>query len=154
MLISAPINEFMSTVNALRLSMIGIEFAILLIALITVYFVARMVVKPIQTAVSALQNIAQGEGDLTIRLPVHGNDEITDMAEYFNETIAKIGASIRQVGVNSNTMEEIGNELASDMTETASAVNEISANIDGVKQQAMTEFRPNVDWKRAWNKNT
>ena len=153
-LISAPINEFMSTVNALRLSMIGIEFAILLIALITVYFVARMVVKPIQTTVSALQNIAQGEGDLTIRLPVHGNDEITDMAEYFNETTAKIGASIRQVGVNSNTMEEIGNELASDMTETASAVNEISANIDGVKQQAMTEFRPNVDWKRAWNKNT
>ena len=138
-IINAPSEEFMGTVNELRTSMIGIGLVILLIALLIVYFVARTVVRPILTVVSALRNIAQGEGDLTVRLPVHGNDEISDMAEYFNETIEKIGDSIRQVGVNSNTMEEIGNELASSMTETASAVNEISANIDGVKQQAMTQ---------------
>ncbi|MGP1576024.1 MAG: methyl-accepting chemotaxis protein [Treponema sp.] len=138
-IINAPKEEFMGTVNALRTSMIGIGVIILLIALVTVFFVAQAMVKPIQTAVSALQNISQGEGDLTVRLPVHGNDEITAMSEYFNETIAKIGASIQQVGVNSNDMEEIGNELASNMTETASAVNEISANIDGVKQQALTQ---------------
>ena len=138
-IIRAPVNEFMGTVNALRMSMIGIGVIILLIALVIVYFVAGMMVKPIQTAVSALRNIAQGEGDLTVRLPVTGNDEITDMSEYFNETIAKIGASIRAVGTNSHNMEEIGDELASNMTETASAVNEISANIDGVKQQAMTQ---------------
>ena len=138
-IIAAPQDEFMETVNALRISMIGIGVVILLIALVIVYFVARAVIKPIRIVVAALRNIAQGEGDLTVRLPVHGNDEITDMAEYFNETIAKIGASIQQVGVNSNTMEEIGNELASNMTETASAVHQISANIDGVKQQAMTQ---------------
>jgi len=138
-IIKAPAKEFMSTVNALRVTMLGLGAIILLAAILIVYLVARAMIKPIQTAVSALQNIAQGEGDLTVRLPVHGNDEITDMAEYFNETIEKIGASIQQVGVNSNTMEEIGNELASNMTETASAVHEISANIDGVKQQAMTQ---------------
>ena len=138
-IVKAPVNEFMGAVKTLRTSMIGIGIVILLIALVIVYLVARAMVKPIQTAVTALQDIAQGEGDLTVRLPVTGNDEITDMAEYFNETIAKIGASIQQVGVNSNTMEEIGDELASNMTETASAVNQISANIDGVKQQAMTQ---------------
>ena len=138
-IIRAPVNEFMGTINSLRLSMYVIGAIILLTALIIVFFVARAMVKPVQTVVSALQNIAQGEGDLTVRLPVHGNDEVTDLSEYFNETIAKIGASIRQVGINSNDMEEIGNELASNMTETASAVNEISANIDGVKQQAMTQ---------------
>ena len=36
-------------------------------------------------------------------------------------------------------MEDIGNELASNMTETASAIHQISANIDGVKQQALTQ---------------
>ena len=36
-------------------------------------------------------------------------------------------------------MTNIGNELASNMTETASAVHQISANIDGVKQQALTQ---------------
>ena len=138
-IIKAPEREFMGTVNTLQTSMIVIGIMILLIALVIVFFVARAIIKPINVAVSALQNIAQGEGDLTVRLPVQGNDEITDMAEYFNETIAKIGASIKQVSVNSNTMEEIGDELASNMTETASAVNQISANIDSVKQQAMTQ---------------
>ena len=138
-IIRAPVNEFLGTVNALQLSMLIIGIVILVVSLVTVYLVARTMVKPIQNAVSALRDIAQGEGDLTVRLPVHGNDEVTDLSEYFNETIKKIGASIQQVGVNSNTMEEIGNELASNMTETASAVNQISANIDGVKQQALTQ---------------
>ena len=137
--IRAPVNEFMGTINTLRNTMIGIGISVLIGALIIVYFVARTMVKPIQTTVSTLQNISQGDGDLTVRLPVGGNDEITDMSEYFNKTIDKIGTSIRTVGINSHTMEEIGNELASNMTETASAVNQISANIDGVKQQALTQ---------------
>ena len=137
--IMVPSDEFMGTVYTLRTSMILTGTIILLAAILIVYFVAHTIIKPVQTAVNALKNIAQGEGDLTVRLPVHGNDEITDMAEYFNETIEKIGTSIQQVGVNSDTMEEIGAELASNMTETASAVNQISANIDGVKQQAMTQ---------------
>ena len=138
-IISAPVEEFMGIVQTLRITMIGLGILILLLAVIIIYFVSRKIIKPIQRAVFALKNIAQGEGDLTVRLPVTGNDEITDMSEYFNETIAKIGASIQIVGTNSKIMEEVGNELAANMTETASAVNEINANIDGVKQQAMTQ---------------
>ena len=138
-IINAPVNEFMGTVNELRLEMVIIGFGVLAVSLVIVFFVARSMVKPVQTVVSALKNIAQGEGDLTVRLPVHGNDEVTDLSEYFNETIEKIGSSIKTVGANSNTMEEIGSDLASNMTETASAVNQISANIDGVKQQALTQ---------------
>ena len=137
--ISAPVNEFMGVVRSLRITMLSFGVFILLLAVIIIYFVSRRIIKPIQRAVFALKNIAQGEGDLTVRLPVIGNDEITDMSEYFNETIAKIGASVKVVGTNSKIMEEVGNELASNMTETASAVNEISVNIDGVKQQALTQ---------------
>ena len=138
-IIRAPVNEFMGTVDSLRIRMYITGIIILLIALVIIFFIARAMVQPVQKVVFALRDIAQGEGDLTVRLPIHGNDEVTDLSEYFNETIAKIGASIQAVGTSSNEMEEIGNELASNMTETASAVNEISANIDGVKQQAMTQ---------------
>ena len=138
-IIDAPEDEFMGTVRELRLEMIIIGFSILAVSLIIVFFVARTMIKPINVVVSALKDIAQGEGDLTVRLPVHGNDEVTDLSEYFNETIEKIGASIKSVGESSEDMTNIGNELASNMNETASAVNQISANIDGVKQQAMTQ---------------
>ena len=137
--IHAPENEFMGTVNALRISMFIIGGIILVIAVAVVYVIARMMVKPVETTVAALKNIAQGDGDLTVRLPVTGNDEITDLSAYFNETIAKIGTAIKIVGENSKVMENIGDSLSSDMTETASAINEISSNIDGVKQQALTQ---------------
>ena len=139
LIISAPQHEFMGTVNTLRTSMIGIGLVILLTTVIIVYLVARAIVKPINVVVTALKDIAQGEGDLTVRLPVSGNDEITDLSNYFNQTISKIGSSIRNVDKNANAMEDIGNELASNMTETASAVHQINANIDGVKQQALTQ---------------
>ena len=138
-IIFAPSDEFMGTVNELRLEMILIGFIILATSLVIVFFVARGIVKPINIVVKSLQNIAQGEGDLTVRLPVHGNDEITDLSEYFNQTIEKIGSSITTVGTSSTEMTDIGNELASNMTETASAVHQIRANIDGVKQQALTQ---------------
>ena len=138
-IIRAPVNEFMGTVNALSLSMLVLSIIILTTAVVVVFFVARAILKPIMTTVSALQNIAQGEGDLTVRLPIHGNDEITDLSEYFNETISKIGSSIKSVGDNSEVMQSIGDELSSNMTETASAINEISSNIEGVKQQALTQ---------------
>ena len=138
-ILSAPVNEFMGTVTALRASLFGIGVVIVLIALLISFFVAQAMVKPIGVTVEALKNIAQGEGDLTVRLPIHGNDEITDLSNYFNETIAKIGSSIKSVGKSSNIMQSIGDELSSNMTETASAINEITANIDGVKQQALTQ---------------
>ena len=138
-IIKAPVGEFMGTVNALRTSMLAIGGIILAIAVIVVFFVAQAMIKPVQTIVAALKDIAQGDGDLTVRLPVTGNDEVTDLSEYFNQTIAKIGTSIRMVDENTKVMEGLGESLSSDMSETASAINEISANIDSVKQQTLNQ---------------
>ena len=111
---------------------------ILIVSVLSIIITGKL--RPLTHVTSALrQVISYGKGDLTVRLPVFGNDEITEIAVSFNDTIAKIGASIQAVSTNSNMMEAIGNELASNMTETAGAVNEISANIDGVKQQAMIQ---------------
>jgi len=138
-ILSAPVNEFMGTVTALRASLFGIGVVIVLIALLISFFVAQAMVKPIGVTVEALRNIAQGDGDLTVRLPIHGNDEVTDLSQYFNQTIEKIGSSIKSVGDGSKVMQSIGDELSSNMTETASAINEISANINGVKQQTLNQ---------------
>ena len=137
--VSAPVHEFMGTVDALRNRMMLTGVTILVIIVLSMFFVAGGMIKPVNRIVAALKGIAQGEGDLTVRLPVHGNDEITDLSEYFNQTISKIGSSIQNIDKNTNVMEDIGNDLASNMSETASAVHQISANIDGVKQQALTQ---------------
>ncbi|NVP24331.1 cache domain-containing protein [Treponema phagedenis] len=103
------------------------------------FFALKTFVRPIVLTAERLKDIAQGEGDLTVRLPIQGNDEIADMSEYFNRTIDKIGSSIKSVGQNTHIMTEIGEMLATNMSETASSINQISANIDGVKEQVLEQ---------------
>ena len=138
-IIRAPIKQFMGSIDALRNKMLLIGFTILAVSLAILFVVSYNMIKPINVVVSALKEIAQGGGDLTVRLPLVGNNEVTDLSEYFNRTIEKIGTSIKIVGENSDEMTNTGSELVSNMTETASAVHEISANIDGVKKQALTQ---------------
>ena len=137
--INAPVDEFMGAVDKLKYRMWITAFIFIVIVVLLIYFFAGTIVKPVKLVVNALKEIAHGDGDLTVRLPLVGNDEITDLARYFNETIEKIGKSIKQVGISSTSMEHIGNELATSMTETASAVHQISANIEGLKKQALTQ---------------
>ena len=136
-IIKAPRHEFLQTIESLKISMYGIGILILVISLIIIYIVERAIVRPINKTVEALHGIAMGEGYLTVRLPLRGNDEVTDLALYFNETIAKIALSIKTVDDNARVMEGIGAELASNMTETASSVHEISSNIESVKGQPL-----------------
>ncbi|WP_428771203.1 methyl-accepting chemotaxis protein [Treponema sp. HNW] len=139
LVIMAPVEEFLGTIHDLRLSLVITGFIILAVVLLIIFLIAREMVKPVAGVADALKNIAQGEGDLTVRLPIQGNDEVSELARYFNRTIEKIGVSIKSVGGNTRTMQSIGTELSSNMIETASAINQISANIDGIKQQAMTQ---------------
>jgi len=140
-IISAPSSEFLAAINILQRSMWFIGLAILVVSLVIVYILATFMVRPIRTTVDALREIAQGDGDLTVRLSASGNDEVTVLARYFNETIAKIGSAIKAVEGNAEVMEEIGDELSSNMSETASSVHEISSNIDSIKQQALTQAK-------------
>jgi hypothetical protein len=137
--VEAPVHEFLGTIDVVRKTMIATATSILILALLIVFVVTHGIVKPIKTTVDALQGIAQGDGDLTVRLPLRGNDEITDLSLYFNQTIEKIGDSIRAFDSNAQLMEDVGAELSNNMTETASSVYEISSNIDSVKNQALTQ---------------
>ena len=126
----APIWQSLFYVAVFIMAVIGIGTAFSIL-------IGYKIAKPIEAIIETLKKM--GEGNLTIRLPVDGKDELADLSAYFNQTLKRMGKAIQQVSFNSNTMEEIGNELASNMTETASAVHQISANIEGVKQKAITQ---------------
>ena len=117
---------------------ISLSLSILLfVVIISIFIVKKMIIKPISKTITVFQEV--GKGNLTVNVPLIGNDELTDMSGYFNQTISQMRNSLTSIHNGATEMQEVGIQLASNMTETASAVNEISANIDGVKQQAMTQ---------------
>lgn len=137
--VSAPVKEFLGIIDSLRIVILIIVVFIVSVSLAIVFFVAKRIVMPIQNTAIILRDIAQGEGDLSVRLPVRGNDEITDMALYFNKTIEKIGEFIKNVRFEAAKMNKIGSDLSSNMMETASAMNQIAINIENVKNQSSNE---------------
>ncbi len=138
-IVSSDAHEFMDSINAMRTKLIVIGFSILFLSLIIIVIVSSRIGKPLQNVSKALKNISEGDGDLTARLPVTGNDEVTEVSKYFNETIKKINKSIKSVMDNTGNMAQIGQNLAGNMTETASSINQISANIEGVKGQVLSQ---------------
>ncbi|EMB20314.1 hypothetical protein HMPREF9723_01774 [Treponema denticola OTK] len=105
-------------------------------SIIILTFIINGITKRISSVVKALRNIAQGDGDLTARLTGKGKDEIADLSHSFNQTIEKIGFTVRNVANSTLDMQKTGETLAVNVFETASSISQISKNILRVKDQA------------------
>ncbi|NOS78042.1 MAG: methyl-accepting chemotaxis protein [Nitrospira sp.] len=123
---------------------------VLLIVLLTYALLRAMVLKPIHEMATISKDIAQGEGDLTKRVPVHGSDEIATLGGYFNQFIEKLQGMIGKVAhvtdkvasasvELSATAEEISkgtDTLTSRASQTAAAVEEMNATVSQVAQNS------------------
>ncbi|UTC96012.1 methyl-accepting chemotaxis protein [Treponema denticola] len=108
-------------------------------SIIILTFIINGITKRISSVVKALRNIAQGDGDLTARLTGKGKDEIADLSHSFNQTIEKIGFTVRNVANSTLNMQKTGETLAVNVFETASSISQISKNILRVKDQAESQ---------------
>jgi methyl-accepting chemotaxis protein len=91
-------------------------------------FISSIVVNPIRRAVHAMQDIAAGEGDLTHRLEVKGNDELAQLAMAFNSFVDQLRNTISQVTGNTQ-------RLASASEEVSQIANETSGGVDQQRQE-------------------
>jgi methyl-accepting chemotaxis protein len=68
-----------------------------LLALLCIWLMAQRIVAPIRTVVARLKDIASGEGDLTQRIHLQRDDEIGELAKWFNNFLDKLQTTISQV---------------------------------------------------------
>jgi methyl-accepting chemotaxis protein len=111
----------------------------LVLAAVIVYFTLHSITKPIVTVAETLKDISEGEGDLTRSINVSSKDEIGDLAHYFNKTLEKIKKLVLIIKKEAAGLQSIGNDLASNMTETAAAINQITANIQSIKGRVINQ---------------
>ena len=78
-------------------------------------------------------------GDLTGRFYIKKNDEIGRLMIDFNTTMDKVAEMVNSLIHESKTMQHVGDNLYNNMNETASAITEISANVESIKRQAKTQ---------------
>ncbi|MBU0551087.1 methyl-accepting chemotaxis protein [Myxococcota bacterium] len=114
---------------------------ILLLIIIRVYLT-----KPISKLNAQFKDIAIGDGDLTMRANESGNDELSELAHWFNQFIIKINKtianvkvvsdnlsnSIETISLNSNEIKRSVLDQSNQISSTASATEELSSALQEV----------------------
>jgi methyl-accepting chemotaxis protein len=138
-LIGASEAHVLRDINAVTRFIFIVAIAAILVTAAVLFAVLGFITKPIVTVTNTLKDISQGEGDLTRTIPEKGNDEIADMSRYFNLTLAKIKNLVVSIKEHAAVLSDTGNDLASNMTETASAINEITSTIQSIKGRVINQ---------------
>ena len=139
-------DEFLAASVSIRNSNMTVAMVAGLITAIVILFAARTIVRPINAAVAGLKDIAEGEGDLTMRLEATAKDEVGELARWFNVFIKKLQGIIGQITGGVGTLSSSSTELSaiseqmtqstqnvSDKSNTVSAAaEEMSANMNNV----------------------
>ena len=105
---------------------------ILLLLLALSYLVARSIISPLSQTTLALHEISKGDGDLTCRLDVSGNDELAKLSEAFNEFTEKIQQMVIKINTATNSLRESAKGLSSASTQTSSTINQQSGETEQV----------------------
>ncbi len=91
---------------------IGIGLLIILaLSILLSLVIARAITRPVKEVVDSIRDIAQGEGDLTKRLPIRGKNEIGELSDWFNTFVNTIQGIMAQVSASAIRLASSANEL-------------------------------------------
>ncbi|MDX9762111.1 MAG: methyl-accepting chemotaxis protein [Desulfomonilia bacterium] len=144
---SAPASEILSNVNTLKMQMWVFFLIIALAVSVISSFITHKTAKRARDISASMKDIAQGEADLSARLPVLSKDEIGDIAHWFNafvanleEVISKVKLAAAQVDTATQEVASGSQGLSQATQEQASAIEEVAATIEqmtsSIKQNA------------------
>ncbi|BFM07199.1 methyl-accepting chemotaxis protein [Halioxenophilus aromaticivorans] len=106
--------------------------------------IALMVTKSVQRVSRSLQDIAEGEGDLTRRIRQTSNDEIGELVRWFNVFVEKLHSTIGEVVRVIPPLSEVAQDLNAVSSETAQASQHQSQNAN-VVSAAMDDMLGSVN---------
>ncbi|MGR4038880.1 methyl-accepting chemotaxis protein [Pseudomonas sp. JDS08PS003] len=112
------------------MAMVGLVIAGL--GLLVIWLVGHGIARPLRQMVAMLDDIAQGEGDLTRRLTSDRADELGSIAKGFNTFLAKLQAMISQVVTSVQSVSDSSEHTADIAIRTNQGVHKQMVEIDQV----------------------
>ena len=127
-----------------------ISTLIVVAMVIILFIIGNSISKPLNQVVSAMQDIASGEADLTRKLDDNAQDELSALAHHFNQFTSNLRGIVQQLGDNARQLISAGQQLdqisesslrgmtkqSERMELMATAINEITYGVQDVAQNA------------------
>ncbi|MBG4157327.1 methyl-accepting chemotaxis protein [Pseudomonas aeruginosa] len=133
-----------------RVSAIAAALISIVAILVLLDLLIRLLMQPLHLMGRAMQDIAQGEGDLTKRLAVTSRDEFGVLGDAFNQFVERIHRSIREVAGTAHKLHDVSqlvvnasnssmansDEQSNRTNSVAAAINELGAAAQEIARNA------------------
>jgi methyl-accepting chemotaxis protein len=143
-------DEYNAAAAEIRNYMIGAAVIFVSIAGLLAVFLGRRIGGGVKRVADAINEISQGDGDLTQRLPIESKDETGLLADRFNvfvekihDLIVEVSIATREVAGASTEIAASSEEMATGMqeqseqaTQVSAAIEEMSASVTEVARKA------------------
>ena len=139
--------------EAARVSLVVV--VVLFVAIVISMLILRSIMKPIQDIRNAMENIANGEGDLTIQLPENGQDQLAMISKSYNAFSRRLRGTLESaVGLNKTVEQrsQLLQQVASD-TQAITAkrellfkqMSDIIEEVDGLKNKVIASIDTSLE---------
>ena len=120
------------------LSIVIVVFTVIII-MVFIIAIFKLIKTPVKRVTDAIYNLSSGEADLTMRLPINGNNEFTTLSEGVNKFIELLYVIIKDLANANDELRAASLELGTNAQQAASATAEIMANIESVRRQSQNQ---------------
>ncbi|MGE8360033.1 methyl-accepting chemotaxis protein [Pseudomonas sp.] len=142
--------EIDERINTILTSILIIAVILLVVFGVVGTILSNTFLRPLQQIKDNLDDIAAGEGDLTRRLPINGDDELGQLSGSFNRFVEKIHGLVGQIAEMTAQLTELVGQVSAqaqrseqamqqqrhETDQVATAINEMSAAAHEVAQSA------------------
>ena len=134
-----PYSDFYAGLTHMLSIMTIVLVVVLVIAGVASGVVVARSLKPLKEVKAAIEDIANGDADLTKRIKAKSKDEIGDVVRGFNTFTEKLQTIISRVKDSKAVLGEAGTNLAACTDDTSASITEILANIESVHGQVTNQ---------------
>ena len=127
--VSVPDSSFTAATRSLLWGVGTVIVISLLVIVVLSTLVTRHLLRPISQTARAMEDIARGEGDLTRRLQVVGDDELGELARQFNAFVERMQATLREVRQSTRAVLDGASQVSQNAEELASRSEQLAANL-------------------------
>ncbi len=153
LVLSSDISDSLNELAYLKIIFIVFFVIVFSLANILVIFVAQKATQPLTDTKNAIKDIAQGEGNLTIRLKTKSNDEFGELAHWTNTFIEQLSGIIRKIKesvVNTSETIQVIERFSQSLTQSvqnqsssaeqsSAAIEEVSSSMNNVLHSLTTQ---------------
>jgi methyl-accepting chemotaxis protein len=129
-----PLEEMLTSSTEMTVRLIVVAGVCLIIVFFVVFFVSRRITSPIVQTVNRIRDIAEGEGDLTQTIKSESQDELGDLAYWFNQFVTKIRNIIIDLTQVANTVSQGAKDIGTSSLQISQAVENQVSDTDAMKQ--------------------